>query len=447
MKIATQACLEHHEVDRQVSPPHRTVSWALLGLLVALAVPGGVGLWAATTNIDGAVLAKAQVVVETDRKTVQHLEGGIVREILVKEGDLVQAGDLLFRLDATQDESAMIALQDRLADLAARRARLHADLAGSEAIAWPVSVESRAKEPRIAAVLAAQEQLFTSRRAARESDLAFFAKRSAALRARIDALRQQSAALRKELALTAEEDAVLTELDAKRLATLSQVLEVRRNLARVRSRLAAQSGEISSLEAQIEEVAAQRARGEARFRQETAVDLSGVQAEIAQLEERRTALRDRLARREVRAPQTGRVFNLAVHTRGGVVASGAPLMEIVPLHDDLVLRARVPASEVERVAPGSRATVRLVAFNHNTTPELTGTVETISADAKVDADSGDSFYAASVRLGAQELARLGGKALTPGMPAQVLIRTGERLAASYFLRPLADSYARAFRDE
>ncbi len=447
MKDVTQAGLEPRAVERESTPPHRTAPWTLFGLLVALAIPGGMGLWAATTDIDGAVLAKAKVVVETDRKTVQHLEGGIVREIFVREGDLVQAGDLLFRLDATQDESAMIALQDRLADLAARRARLHADLAGSEAIAWPVSVESRAKEPRIAAVLAAQEQLFTSRRAARESDLAFFEKRSSALRARIEALRRQSASLRKELALTAEEDAALTELEAKNLAPLPQVLEVRRDLARVNSRLAARGGEISSLEAQIEEVAAQRAQGEARFRQETASELSEVQAEIAQLEERRTALRDRLARRELRAPQTGRVFNLAVHTRGGVVGPGAPLMEIVPLHDDLVLRARVPAAEVERVAPGSQATVRLVAFNHNTTPELTGMVETISADAKVDAESGDTFYAASVRLGAEELARLGGKALTPGMPAEVLIRTGERLAASYILRPLADSYARAFRDE
>ena len=141
------------------------------------------------------------------------------------------------------------------------------------------------------------------------------------------------------------------------------------------------------------------------------------------------------------------MFNLAIHTVGAVVASGDELMEIVPLDDDLILRARIPAAEVERVSPGLAATVRLTSFNRNTTPELVGTIETVSADANIDAESEHAFFSASIRLGPDQLARLGGKTLTPGMPAEVLILTGERLVASYITRPLLDTYARAFRDE
>jgi len=228
---------------------------------------------------------------------------------------------------------------------------------------------------------------------------------------------------------------------------MPRILEVRRKIARLRSQLAASAGEQLSLQAQIEETHAEAAENRARFRESAASRLIEVQAEIAELEERRSALRDRLNRRDVKAPQSGRVFNLAVHSEGAVVASGDPLMEIVPVNDDLVLRARVPATDVERVLPGLAATVRLIAFNRNTTPELVGTVETVAADALLDEQSDGAFYTATVRLGAEQLARLDGQSLTPGMPAEVLIRTGERLVASYLMRPLVDSYARTFRDE
>jgi len=437
----------HAIAQRKRIPPDRLGAWTLFGATISLCMLGGVGAWAATTAIDGAVVASAKVVVETNRKTVQHFEGGIVRTILVRDGDHVRQGQVLVKLDTTRDRSELVALQDRLVDLTARRARLLAELKEAEHIDWPDTVLFRAQEPRVAAVIDAQQRLFRSRHAAREAEATLLKKRAAALDARIDGLANQANSMRQELALTTKENDLLKPLLEKTLVRMPRILEVRRKIARLRSQLAASAGEQLSLQAQIEETHAEAAENRARFRESAASRLIEVQAEIAELEERRSALRDRLNRRDVKAPQSGRVFNLAVHSEGAVVASGDPLMEIVPVNDDLVLRARVPATDVERVLPGLAATVRLIAFNRNTTPELVGTVETVAADALLDEQSDGAFYTATVRLGAEQLARLDGQSLTPGMPAEVLIRTGERLVASYLMRPLVDSYARTFRDE
>lgn len=428
-------------------PPHRTRGWAFAGLLAAAVALGGIGAWTVTTSIDGAVVAPARIAVETNRKAVQHFEGGIVRQVLVKDGDLVQEGEVLVRLDTTRDRGELVALLDKLAHLNARRARMRAELEGEDSIAWPEMLVLRAKEPRIAAVINAQNHLFRSRHAARQAEERLLRKRAGAFRAQIDGLAKRQIALKQELELNAKEDEMLTPLVEKTLVRMPRVMEVRRKMARLESQLAADAGEALSLMARIEETEAQGAQVTATFLEEVAARLIETQAEIAELEERKAALKDRLMRRDVRAPQTGRVLNLAVHAPGAVIASGERLLEIVPADDDLVLRARVPAGEVERVAPGLPATVRLTAFNLNSTPELVGTVETVAADADRDAESEVPYYAATVRLGADQLARLEGATLTPGMPAEVLIRTGERLVASYFMRPLADHYTRAFRDE
>ena len=450
MKTANQPV---HSVDlsdrsgAERPPPDRIGPWLVSGALIAVGMLGGIAAWAGTTAIDGAVVAPAQIVVETNRKTLQHLEGGIVREILVEDGDLVQAGDGLIRLDTTEDQAALVALDDRLADLAARQARLQAELIESDTIVWPETLGARTDEPRIAALMSVQEQLFRFRQTARNANAQLLTKRAVALQARIEGLTNQQTALRRELALTTEEDKLLTPLQDRNLVPLPRLIEIRRNIARLESRLAEDASESVSLTAQIEEIWSERGQSEAQFRERAAAELIEVQGEIAKLEEQQAALRDRLRRREIRAPQTGRVFNLAIHTVGAVVASGEELMEIVPLDDDLILRARIPAAEVERVSTGLAATVRLTSFNRNTTPELTGTIETVSADANIDGESNDAFYSATVRLGPDQLARLDGQTLTPGMPAEVLILTGERLVASYITRPLADTYARAFRDE
>ena len=429
------------------TPPDRFAAWVFAGVLVAVVLVGGVGAWAAVTAIDGAVIAAAKVVVESNRKAVQHFEGGIVRQILVKDGDLVQRGEILVELDKTRDKGELAALLDRLVDLNARRARLFAELEDTPKIRWPDLVLVRAQEPRVAAVVDSQQRLFRSRRAARQAETDLLQKRSAALRAQIDGLVKQKRSLRHELELNAKEEALLAPLLEKTLVRMPRMLEVRRKIARLQSQLAQAEGQMLSLGARIEEADAQRAQEAAAFREEAAAQLIEIQAEIAELEEQKATLRDRLVRRDVRAPQSGRIIGLSVHAEGAVVASGEPLMEIVPVDDDLVLRARVPATDIERVSPGLSATVRLVAFNRNTTPELSGTVERIAADAEIDAEAGSAFYTATVRLEPEQLSRLEGLTLTPGMPAEVLIRTGERLVASYIARPLADSYARTFRDD
>ncbi len=257
----------------QTPPPDRMGPWVVFGTLIAVGMLGGAALWAGTTAIDGAVVAPAQIVVETNRKTVQHLEGGIVREILIQDGDLVRSGDVLIRLDTTEDQATLVALDDRLADLAARQARLQAELIESDTIVWPETLAARADQRRIAALMTVQEQLFRFRQAARNANAQLLTKRATALQARIEGLADQQTALRRELALTTDEDKLLTPLQDRNLVPLPRLIEIRRNIARLESRLAEDASESISLAARIEEIWSERGQSQAEFRERAAAEL------------------------------------------------------------------------------------------------------------------------------------------------------------------------------
>ncbi|WP_350333657.1 HlyD family type I secretion periplasmic adaptor subunit [Coralliovum pocilloporae] len=430
----------------QKKAPTGLLRWGFLGLVISGTMVGGSLAWSLTTSIDGAVIAPGLVMVESNRKTIQHLEGGIIRDIRIKEGDLVKEGDTLIVLDDTESSGELLVLRDRLADFKARKARLSAELELASDVSYPQSLLARADEAKIAALIQTQNSLFLSRSAAREAQAALLGKRIDALKAERSSLTKQTASLRKEMALLEEENGVLSKLNKRNLVPISQVLSVRRNIARTDSQIANNDGRFESLAAQILQIKAEKAQMKSGFLETVATELANVQSEIHTLSEREATFIDRQGRKKIIAPKTGRVLNLQYYTVGGVIPPAQAIMDIVPSADALVLTARVPVNDIDLVSAGMDARVRLTAFNRNATPEFSGTVESISADSIVNAEDGTAHYNARISLNKQELqdAKL---ELVPGMQVETMILTGERLVASYLARPLKDGFSRSFRDE
>lgn len=430
----------------QKKAPTGFLRWGFLGLLVSGVMVGGSVAWSLTTNIDGAVIAPGLVTVKSNRKTVQHLEGGIISEIRIKEGDLVEKGETLIILDDTESSGELLVLRDRLADFNARKARLTAELDLADQIDYPRGLLARSSETKIAALINTQNSLFVSRTAARDAQAALLNKRMEALEAERSGLTQQNVSLAKELDLLKEENKVLSDLNNRNLAPISQVLSVRRNMARTESQIARNDGEYESLGAQILQIKAEKAQMRSGFLETVATELATVQSEIHTLSEREATFVDRQGRREIVAPQTGRVLNLQYYTTGGVIPPAQAIMDIVPSADELVLTARVPVNDIELISVGMETRVRLTAFNRNSTPELSGTVESISADSIINPETGTAHYNARISLDGDQVASAK-LDLLPGMQVETMILTGERLVASYLVRPLKDGFNRSFRDE
>lgn len=434
-------------MEKRTAPSDRMTGQIIFGLLVVGLMFGGIAGWAISTKIEGAVVASGMVAVESNRKTVQHLEGGIVGEIFVQEGEYAQAGQLLMRLDDTRTQANLAIVVNQQNDFLAQRARLTAELTGKASIAYPPRLLASAGETEVDEMIVAQDRLFTARGEARVAEAASVQQRIAAFSEQIKGLKQQGVAVKKELNLSRDELVVLERLRQKELVPVTRVMELQRSIARLEGQRAGGRAQIASLKAQIHEAEAQIARADKDFREQVSRDLTTVQAQLYTLIEQRAAAEDRLERGEIRAPQAGRILDLRVHTKGGVIIAGDPIMNIIPSEDELVLMAQVPPADVDRVSTGLDATIRLTAFNQDTTPEIIGRVQTISADSVFDEAKQTSFYRTQISISKSELSKIGGLQLVPGMPAEILIKTGERQVISYLIKPLLDSFARTFRDE
>ncbi|WP_372572347.1 HlyD family type I secretion periplasmic adaptor subunit [Ruegeria jejuensis] len=418
--------------------------WTFTGLALGVGLLAGLVVWSLNTRIDGAVVAPGMVGLETDRQVVQHLEGGIVANILVREDQAVTRGQVLLELDTTQDQTELNATASQIANLTVRRARLTAELDGAE---FPPADLGLAITETTRAIIAAEWRLFRNRSESRHAEAALLETRRQALAAQIDGLRSQSHSLTADMALTEEELTSVISLHDKGLVPVTRLLEVRRSKLDIDAGLSGNAAQIKSLQAQIAEVDSQLRSARATTAEEIAINLAETDQQLRELRERRASLWDRVQRSRVTAPGEGRILNLAVHTRGGVIAPGQPIMEIVPVQEDTILTANIPVTEIDRVMPGQEAIVRFTAFNLGQTPELQGQVRSVSADTLTDPATGNPYYSAEIMLSEAELARLGGQELVPGMPANVHITTGERLVASYLSRPLVDAFAETFRDE
>ena len=419
----------------------------LAGLLIVLVSFIGFGGWAALAPLSSAAVAPGAVKVESNRKTVQHLEGGIIEKLRVRDGDAVQAGQVLVRLDRTQAAARHDALLHQYRSLRAARSRLIAERDGHSGIDFGDELESQRKEPRIAEILADQERILATRRRSYQGQIEILQQQVEQLGSQIKGLEAQLASEDRQLALIAEETADVASLLEKGLERKSRLLALRRKAALLEGSRGEHQAEIACAEQAIGEARLQMLSLADRRAAEVADELKDVQAELTGTEESLRAALDVLRRSDIAAPIGGTVVGLSFFTEGGVIDPGAPILDIVPQDDRLIVEAAVSPLDIDVVHAGLPAQVRLSALKQGRTPTLGGRVLRVSADRLAGEEPGSAHYAAEVAIEPAELARLDAVSLYPGMPVEVLIQTGERTFADYLLRPILDSFARAFRED
>jgi HlyD family type I secretion membrane fusion protein len=419
----------------------------LSALLIILFFFAGLGTWAALAPLESAALAPAKVTVAGNRRTVQHLEGGIVSKIRVKEGARVEPGELLLMLDETQARATLEQLRGRRYNLLAREARLLAERAGSTAeIRFPDVLVELSHEERVANAVAGERAIYRARIdyvAGRERILN---QRVLQLREEIQGLRAQVDAETIQLELIRDEKAAIQTLFDQGQIDKPRLLASKRAEAGLVGSRGEHRALISQAEQRIGESELEIIDLQNRLFNEVVADLKETQAELTDLSQRLKAAEDLLARTEIRAPVGGTVVALQVHTVGGVITPGQKILDIVPEEDRLELEARVDPTDIDVVHAGLSAQVVLTAYEQRTTPTLAGTVSRVSADSFSDENSGHTYFLARVTVEPAELERAKGIDLYPGMPADVMIRTGSQTALDYLLRPLLQSLNRAFRE-
>ena len=407
---------------------------------------GGVGGWAAMTEISGAVIAPGFLVVDSHVKDVQHATGGVVGEILVRDGALVKTGDLLLRLDPTIPTANHAVVAKALDQLTIRRSRLEAERAGDEVMTFPTEILDRTDNLDVSEAIAGERQLFDTRRSSRAGQKKQLQERVAQLDKEIAGYTAQTVSKAKEIEL------VHTELDGVRELWKNKLISIDRliGMEREATRLDGERGQLIALKAQAEgrisEIKLQMIQIDLDLSTEVNKELREVDAKSGELVERKVAAEDQLRRIDIRAPQDGVVQQSTAHTVGGVIRPGETIMQIVPISDSLTVEAKIAPSDIDQLWAGQMASLRFSAFSQRTTPEINGKVERISPDITTDERTGLSYYTVRISTTRSETERLGEVKLVPGMPVESFIKTQDRTVISYFIKPLSDQVARAFRE-
>jgi HlyD family secretion protein len=414
-------------------------------LLVFAALAVGVGGWAGTTELSGALIAPGSIVVDSNVKKVQHPTGGVVGELRVRDGDRVKAGDIVVRLDQTITRANLAIVTKGLAELAARKARLASERDGSDAIDFPDQLRSREGDPEVVQIMEGERKLFELRRSARLGQKAQLRQQSGQLLEEIVGLTAQQQAKKREIALINRELEGVRDLFKRNLVQINRLTLLEREATRLDGEEAQLMAAVAQARGKIAETELKIIQIDQDLSSEVAKEMREIDAKIGEFVERKLQAEDQLQRVEIRAPQDGTVFQLAVHTVGGVIATGEPIMLIVPEADSLSVEAKVNPQDIEQVKLGQRTVLRFSAFNAATTPEINGQVSRISADVSSDQRTGQSFYTIRIAINPDELSQLGSK-LVPGMPVECFIQTGERTVISYLLKPFRDQLKRTFRE-
>lgn len=432
------------EAGAGAPPGSRTLLFGFLALVLGL---GGFAGWAAQAPLSGAAVAQGVIVVDGNRKVVQHLEGGSIAELAVREGDEVRAGQLLMRLDDLEARALHDVLEAQHFALAAQEARLRAEREGRLTLRFPSALEAQRHRPAVAEVLERESRIFESGRRALRGQIEVLQHRIAQLEAQIAAYGAQIDASREQMAFLEEEAAAVAQLFAKGLERKPRVLALQRALSGLQGQQGEYAGRIAEAREAIAETEFQILNVALQRIERAALELSSASTRRAEVEERLAEARAKLGRRQVTAPIGGTVFDLRYHTVGGVVQPGTEILQIVPAHDVLVAEVQVSPNDIDVVRAGLAARVVLSAYKRRNTPQLEGTVLHVSADVMQDERGERSYFVARVEIDADELAKLENVRLSPGMPVEVFIRTGERTMLDYIVQPLADSLRRAFREE
>ena len=419
----------------------------LIGYGIVLAIFGGLGGWSALAPIDSAAIAAGTVTVQNYRKTVQHLEGGIVRSLNVQEGQQVQAGDVLVELEGTQFQAEMDVLRVQRLALESEEARLMAERDNRAAVTYPTVAGLADTDARVLEIRQGQDTLFGARRKAHTGEVSVLEQSVKQLRAQIDGLLSVIRSKGELLESYASEINDLRNLLIDGLTDRQRLREIERSSVQLQGDVAELNASVAQAQAKISEADLRILQIEREFQTDVAGALGEAQARLADIRERAASATDRVERTLIRAPVSGRVLQLNAHTVGGVIAPGQRILDVVPQLQTLIVEARVSPLDIDRVETGSPARLRFSGFKRSLVSEVLGTVATISADRLYDEASGQSYYLAQITLDVGEEDRLRGVELKPGMPVEAMINTGSRTLLGYLWEPVTDSMARAFRED
>ncbi len=408
---------------------------------------GGGGLWMAMAHIAGAVIARGTVVVRGKPKSIQHPDGGVLRAIHVKTGETVHAGQLLVELDDTLLRANLEIYRNRMLELLSRRARLQAERDGRDLSEKPPAMVRLFGLQGYEKFLEGQKKILQASRQARAGMKAQMREKVVQLQKQIDGLLGLRKARREQLAIINKELSNLASLRRKGLVAAPRVLSLERQRSGILGELADIEAQLARTRDAIEETKLAAIQIDRDFLEKVVTELHQVDLKIQDLSQQIHATEKKLARTRVRAPVTGVVHELRVHTIGGVIRPGEVIMQIIPLKDGTDFEVNVSPRFIDRVHPGQKVRVRFPSFNARTTPELWGRVTLVSPSSVVDPKTGTAFYRVGVQVPPDELRRLGNKRLVPGMPVEAFIQTHERTALSYFIKPLTDNFSRAFRED
>jgi len=417
-----------------------------LALFIILFGVGGVFGWGACPMIDSAVVAPGTLMVELNRRNVQHLEGGIVGEVLVREGAVVVAGQPLIRLDDTRVRAGLNVVLDEADHARARIAVLTAEREDAPEPTFPPELVARRTDPKVAEILAVQGDEFIARRASLQGQTEILTQRVLQLQKQIDGLNVRIESNDRQLALVRQEIIGVEGLVRMGLERLPRLLSLQREEARLIGERGEAIENVARIQQAVGEAEMQRTQLLRARQEENAKELRELQGRLLELREREISANDQLIRLTIDAPEAGMVMDLRYATRGGVIAPGSQVASIVPQEERLVLEAQITPTDVDTVRVGMPASIRLSHAAARTTPILEGSVERISPDRMTDQRTGMPYFVARIALAPEELTRYEHLRLQPGMHAEVLIRRGERSFASYLARPLADRFAKSIRE-
>jgi HlyD family secretion protein len=435
------------KVAKGARPVWRITVPALVGFAALIILVGGLGVWAVQTRLAGAIVSPGIIEVQSNRQVVEHPDGGVVGEIYVRDGDAVTDGDLLVRLDDTFLSSEKTIVESQLFELLARRVRLEAERDGGDAETLAAQLAYVQKQDEIDPdLIAGQQRLFEARLETLTQQTEQLRKQRVQIESEIEGTEAQLVSLRRQVELIQDELKDQQSLFDRGLTPASRVSALQREeasltgeIGRLEAAVARLTGQIAATEIEIVELTSTR-------REEAITALRDVQTQISELAERRLSLDVRLSRLDIRAPVDGTVYGSQVFALQSVIQPAEPMMYVVPQDTPLLVAARVDAIHVDQLHIGQPVSLRFPAFNQRETPEINGRVITVSADTFTDDSTGQTYYRAEVAPEDDQIERLNGQALLPGMPVETMIKTDERSPLSYLIKPMADYFNRAFRE-
>ena len=407
---------------------------------------GGFMIWALMAPLDAGVSAAGSVVVTGNRKAVQPLVAGKIAAILAKDGDEVTAGQVLVRLDDTQSRSQLDISKGQWLTSLATEARLVAERAGQSTLDFPVILKNEKTDPRAVSAMTVQGQLFATRRLALNSELMAMTENMRGQELQTRGIESSRLAKEEQLRLLREQLKNQRDLADEGFLPRNRVLDQERTVAAMVGAIAEDTGNIGRTRQSIAEVKARMTAREQEVRKDVEAQLADIQREASSLRSRLEALQFDVVNTEIKSPANGMVMGLAVHTVGGVVAAGSPMMEVVPMHETLRVDAQIPPHLIDKVKPGLVVDILFPALNQVSTPRISGKVIGVSADVMVEPKQNMSYFKATVEVTADGMVKLKKNEIRAGMPAEIFIRTGERSAMNYFLKPLLDRMNRALTE-